>query len=82
MCVVRLTRSRVGRSATPEGYFVPVDDGCVLRPEPHEQDSNDIGDAYHFLEIHEPLFDSMGALVLDAPAFTWEDMAKGWKALE
>ena len=42
----------------------------------------DVGEESQFLEVHEPLFTAMGALVYDAPALTWEDMAKAWKALQ
>ncbi len=42
----------------------------------------DIKDNYRFLEIHEPLFASMGALIYDAPALTWDDMARGWADLQ
>jgi hypothetical protein len=32
-----------------------------------------------FAKIHEPLIQAMGALVYDAPALTWEDMARAIK---
>lgn len=61
----------------PEAIYFSMEDGmrCVFV-------FYNIDEEYRFLDIHEPLFSSMGALVFDAPALTWEDMAKGWKALE
>ncbi|HUU25181.1 MAG TPA: hypothetical protein VMW68_06400 [Methyloceanibacter sp.] len=32
-----------------------------------------------FVKIHEPLIQATGALVYDAPALTWEDMAEAFK---
>ena len=32
-----------------------------------------------FVEIHEPLIQATGALVYDAPALTWDDMAASIK---
>jgi hypothetical protein len=33
-------------------------------------------DLPEFVKIHEPLIQATGALVYDAPALTWEDMAQ------
>lgn len=33
-----------------------------------------------FVEVHEPLIQATGALVYDAPALTWDDMAKAFKS--
>ena len=36
-------------------------------------------DLPEFAKIHEPLIQATGALVYDAPALTWEDMAQAIK---
>ena len=61
----------------PEATYFSMEDGmrCVFI-------FYNVEEQYQFLEIHEPLFNAMGALVFDAPALSWEDMAKGWKALQ
>ena len=61
----------------PEATYFSMDEGMRCAYLIYE-----IGDDYQFLEIHEPLIQSMGALVYDAPALTWEDMARGWGDLQ
>jgi hypothetical protein len=61
----------------PEAVYFSMEDGmrCAFF-------FYDVAEEYQFLEIHEPLFAAMGALVYDAPALTWDDMAKGWQHLQ
>ena len=61
----------------PEAVYFSTDDGMRCAYVIY-----DIKESYQFLEIHEPLFASMGALIYDAPALTWEDMARGWADLQ
>jgi len=61
----------------PEAAYFSMEDGMRCAYFFYE-----VEEEYQFLEIHEPLFAAMGALVYDAPALTWQDMAKGWAALQ
>lgn len=61
----------------PEATYFFLEDGMRCAYLIYE-----IKEEYQFLEIHEPLFASMGALVYDYPALTWEDMTRGWEALQ
>jgi hypothetical protein len=58
----------------PEATYLSMDDGMTCAYviyEPNEE--------VQFLEIHEPLSRTIGALVYDYPALTWEDMVRGWE---
>lgn len=61
----------------PEATYFAMEDGmrCAFFV-------YDARESYQFLEIHEPLFACMGALIYDYPVLTWEDMARGWEALQ
>ncbi len=61
----------------PEATYFTMEDGLRCAYFFYEIEEN-----YHLLELHEPLFNAMGALIYDSPVLTWDDMAKGWKALE
>lgn len=55
----------------PEAAYFSMEDG--MRCAYIFYDAKDLPE---FVKIHEPLIQATGALVYDAPALTWDDMAK------
>lgn len=55
----------------PEAAYFSMEDG--MRCAYVFYDAKHLPD---FVKIHEPLIQTTGALVYDAPALTWEDMAQ------
>ncbi|MEZ5828615.1 MAG: hypothetical protein R3D30_04250 [Hyphomicrobiales bacterium] len=58
----------------PEAAYFSMEDG--MRCAYLFYDAETLPD---FVKIHEPLIQATGALVYDAPALVWEDMAKAIK---
>jgi len=56
----------------PETTYFSMDDGMRCAYVIYEANEE-----VQFLEINEPLIRTMGALVYDYPALTWEDMVSG-----
>ena len=65
------------KTLQPEASYFSMEDGLRCAYIFYEARAE-----YQFLEIHEPLFASMGALVYDSPALVWDDMVEGFGKLQ